>query len=176
MLSASPPQQRASRFSHDDEIATPAYYSVKLPDENLTAEMTATSRAAIFRFTYDKSGDAYLVVNPNSDEGMGWIEVNPEKRQIRGFNPVHRIYQGKGEPAGFSGWFVVEVSKEPIGSGTFRDSTAYDQTDISNAPGIGAYLKFKVAKGEQLLVKAASSFTDMAGAEKTCSPKSPIGI
>ncbi len=167
------PQQRASRFSHDDEIATPAYYSVKLPDENLTAEMTATSRAAIFRFTYDKSGDAYLVVNPNSDEGMGWIEVNPEKRQIRGFNPVHRIYQGKGEPAGFSGWFVVEVSKEPIGSGTFRDSTAYDQTDISNAPGIGAYLKFKVAKGEQLLVKAASSFTDMAGAEKNLQSEIP---
>lgn len=42
------PEERATRFSHDDETATPAYYSVALPDEHLTAEMTATSRAAIF--------------------------------------------------------------------------------------------------------------------------------
>lgn len=163
------PELRASRFSHAEETARPDYYAVNMPDENLRVEMTGTSRAAIFRITYDASGDAWLVVNPNSDEGMGYIEITPERGQIRGYNPVHRIYQGKGESAGFGGWFVVEVNRSPKDWGTFQDSTLYPQRSISKAPGIGAYLKFKVKKGEQLLVKAASSFVDMAGAQRNLS-------
>lgn len=38
--------------------------------------MTGCSRSAIFRFTYQKEGKAYLVVNPNSDEGEGYIEID----------------------------------------------------------------------------------------------------
>ncbi|MDE5942013.1 MAG: glycoside hydrolase family 92 protein, partial [Muribaculaceae bacterium] len=142
------PEARASRFSHDREVATPAYYSVELPDEHLTAEMTATSRAAIFRFTYDRSGDAWLVVNPNSDEGMGWIKVDPDGCRIIGYNPVHRIYQGKGEEAGFSGYFVIETDRRPVEWGTFRGDDTLDQNDVSGAPGIGAFFRFKVGKGE----------------------------
>jgi predicted alpha-1,2-mannosidase len=158
------PEERASRFTHDTEVATPAYYSVQLPDEHLTAEMTATSRAAIFRITYDKNGDGYLVVNPNSDEGEGWIEVDAAKRQIRGYNPAHRIYQGKGEPTGFSGYFVVELDCKPTACGTFHGNDILSQTDVANTTGIGAYFKFKAKKGKSVLVKAASSFTDMEGA------------
>lgn len=159
------PEARASRFSHDREVATPAYYSVELPDEHLTAEMTATSRAAIFRFTYDRSGDAWLVVNPNSDEGMGWIKVDPDGCRIIGYNPVHRIYQGKGEEAGFSGYFVIETDRRPVEWGTFRGDDTLDQNDVSGAPGIGAFFRFKVGKGETVMARAASSFTGIEGAE-----------
>ena len=112
------PQVRASRVSHDNVVSTPAYYRNRLIDENITAEMTGTSRAGIFRFTYDNGGDAYVVVNPNSDEAQGFVEVDPEHRQIRGYNPVHRIYQGKGEPAGFAGYFVVQFDRAPSAWGT----------------------------------------------------------
>jgi len=87
------PEERASHFSHAMEVATPAYYNVYLDDYQINAEMTGRSRSAIFRFDYQSSDDAYLVINPNSDEGLGYIEVLPEKKQIRGYNPVHRIYQ-----------------------------------------------------------------------------------
>lgn len=167
------PLARASRFSHDAEVATPAYYSVDLPDEHLTAEMTATSRAAIFRFTYDKSGDAWLVVNPNSDEGQGWIEVDAENGVIRGYNPVHRIYQGKGEPAGFSGYFVVYTDRKPVECGTYHNDEILSQTDVANTTGIGAFMKFKVRKGESILVKAASSFTGIEGAENNLRAEIP---
>ena len=159
------PEQRASRFIHETETATPSYYSVELTDEKIKAEMTGRSRSAIFRFTYGKGGDAYLVVNPNSDEGEGYIEVDSANRRITGYNPIHRIYQGWGEPAGYSGYFVVEIDHDLTGSGTFHNEEVYPgQTDIGNTSGIGAYFKFKVKPGEQVKVRAASSFTDIEGA------------
>ena len=98
------PEARSTRFSHEKETATPAYYTVSLPDENIYAEMTGRSRSAIFRFTYSKAGKGYLVVNPNSDEGQGYICIDTLNNQIYGYNPVHRIYQGWGKSAGYSGY------------------------------------------------------------------------
>ncbi len=42
-----------SAFEHDNEIATPGYYSVFLEDYAVKAEMTATVYAAFFRFTFE---------------------------------------------------------------------------------------------------------------------------
>lgn len=168
------PEARAVTFAHEDETSTPAYYSVLLTPENLKAEMTGRSRSAIFRFTYTKEGDAFLVVNPNSDEGQGYIEIDTEKKQIRGYNPVHRIYQGWGESAGYSGHFLIEYQNELTGYGTFKGDSVYaGQTSIANAPAIGAYISFRVKEGEQVLVKAASSFTGIEGANKNLTAEIP---
>lgn len=77
------PQDRGSLFSHQEETATPAYYSVLLKDYSIFAEMTGRSRSAIFRFTYNQPEDAYLIVNPNSDEGKGYIEIDTIKTDTR---------------------------------------------------------------------------------------------
>ena len=55
-------------------------------------------------------GESHIVINPNRDEAQGFIQILPEKNEIVGYNPVHRIYQGWGEPAGFSGYFVARFS------------------------------------------------------------------
>lgn len=162
------PEERASRFCHDNEVSTPAYYRTYLPDDGLTAEMTGSSRAAIFRFSYDDtlSGDeGFIVVNPNSDEGQGYIRYDAERRLIYGYNPVHRIYQGKGETAGFAGHFVVDCSDlDLIGYGVFDSDSAYEsKTEIANRHRIGAYIRFRISN-KPLLITAASSFTDLAGA------------
>ena len=168
------PEKRGTCFSHHDEQATPSYYAVTLPDEQLKAEMTGRSRAAIFRFTYQKEGNAYLVVNPNSDEGEGYIEIDTLNKRIYGYNPVHRIYQGWGEPAGYSGHFVVEYQKELTGFGTFqKDSIFPSQTSIRSGQGIGLYIRFRVNSDEKVLVKAASSFTDKDGALKNLAAEIP---
>lgn len=159
------PEKRASLYSHDQEIATPSYYSVYLKDYEIKAEMTARSRSAIFQFTYDKEGLAHLVINPNSDEAEGFVEIDTLKKEIRGYNPVHRIYQGWGQPAGYSGHFVVSYDKDIVDFGTFsNDSTFSNTTTIANKPRIGAYISFNVNKGEQVKIKASSSFNDIDGA------------
>lgn len=85
--------------------------------------MTGLSRAGIFRFSYGQDGSGHLVVNSNSDEGQGGIEIDTLKHEIRGYNPVHRIYQGWGEPAGFSGYFVIRYPEnlKITECGTFRE-------------------------------------------------------
>ena len=159
------PQARATRFSHKDEEATPAYYATTLPDEGIRVEMTGRSRSAIFRFTYSQAGKGYLVIQPNSDEGQGVITIDTIKNQISGYNPVHRIYQGWGESAGYSGYFVIQLQKKITDYGTFKgDSLAPRMTEAGDAQRIGVYVEFDVTAGEEILVKAASSFTDHEGA------------
>ncbi|MCW1734114.1 GH92 family glycosyl hydrolase [Anaerorudis cellulosivorans] len=159
------PEKRGSIFSHDQETATPSYYSVFLKNYGIKAEMTGKSRSAIFRFTYSEQGDAYLVVNPNSDEGEGCIEIDTVRQEIRGYNPVHRIYQGWGKYAGYNGYFIVSYQKPLEEFGTFIGDTVFPgKTALSNRKKIGAYLRFRVRENEEVIIKASSSFTDMEGA------------
>lgn len=161
------PLSRASRLDRSSEVARPDYYSVTLPDEGLRAEMTGLSRSGIFRFTYDTDGIGHLVVNPNTDEGAGWIEVDTVRHEIRGCNPVHRIYQGWGEPAGFSGWFVVSYPEDldVVSAGVFRGDDVYeDSVRADGAPGIGGYISFIHKKDNPVTVRVGNSFTSLSGA------------
>lgn len=152
------PKELASRFSHEDEVSTPAYYKAVLKDYGIVAEMTGRSHSAIFRFDYPKDSDAWIVVTPNSDEGMSKVEALPEKHVIRGYNPAHRIYQGKGEPCGFSGWFVIHLP----------ENVEWEECVVDSV------VKVKVKNtGKPLLVKVAMSFVDWDGCEKNLSAEIP---
>lgn len=167
------PIERASHFNHQNEIATPTYYSVLLEDYSILAEMTGRSRSAIFRFNYTDKDNAWLVVNPNSDEGLGYIEIDTIHKEIRGYNPVHRIYQGWGEPAGYNGYFIIRYQNEISEYGTFHGDTIFHgQTVIAKGAATGAYIRFKDAN-QPILIKAASSFTDMEGAKRNLEAEIP---
>ena len=142
------PADRATRFSHADEVSHPDYYAVSLPDEHLKAEMTGMSHAAMLRFTYQKDGKAYIVVNTNNGYGEGFVAVDTVRNCLYGHNPVHRIYQGWGEKAGFSGWFAV-VFQAPLQDYGVKDGVAWAAFDVS--------------KGDEIMVKTACSFVDMQG-------------
>jgi predicted alpha-1,2-mannosidase len=47
-----------SRFSHDDEHAEPGFYSVLLKDYGIRAELTATERAGLHRYTFPTGNGA----------------------------------------------------------------------------------------------------------------------
>ena len=112
--------------------------------------MTATSHCAMFRFIPYKDGEVHIVLNPNSDEREGFVAVDTTSNCIWGYNPVHRIYQGWGEPAGFKGWFIVKF-KNKIRNYGVKDTVAY--------------VSFDAKKGDFILAKAAMSFTSKEGAE-----------
>ena len=52
----------------------------------------------------------HILINPNSDEGQGYVCIDTLRQEVYGYNPVHRIYQGWGEPAGFSGHFLLSYN------------------------------------------------------------------
>ena len=169
------PMDRAVVFRHAKETATPSYYSVFLEDSGIFAEMTGRSRSAIFRFTYPENGPACLIVNPNSDEGQGYIEIDTLKKEIRGYNPIHRIYQGWGKPAGYSGYFVIRFREDIAYCGTFsRDTVIYGATSIGDAKGIGVFLQFKrKPTAGPVIIKAGTSFTDIEGAGRNLDKEIP---
>lgn len=160
-------EARASSFIHSEETATPSYYSVKLNDYGIKAEMTGLSHSGIFRLNYPTDKAAWLIITPNSDEGEGYIEIDVRKRQIRGYNPVHRIYQGKGKNAGFCGYFVVEFLNAIDTFGVFHGERVFNRrTVISGSKEIGAYIQFRRSVKMPIMVRVGTSFTSMEAAEK----------
>ena len=158
------PEERATRFSHEDEVSHPHYYAVNLRDEHLKTEMTALSHSAIFRITPDQDENVHIVINPNSDEGEGYIEIDTINHIVYGYNPVHRIYQGWGEPAGFSGHFVLNYNDELLDFGVFSKNSKRSSQMLATGERIGVWLTFKGKENKSLEFRAASSFTSKENA------------
>lgn len=169
------PVERATPFLHRSETATPSYYAVHLHREGILAEMTGRSRSAIFRFTYPEDEPAFLIVNPNSDEGEGYIELDTLRKEIRGYNPIHRIYQGWGQPAGYSGYFVIRFEEELESFGTYSlDSVVRGGTSVGGAAGIGLYVQLRRRPGKaSVTAVCGTSFTGYEGAVKNLEAEIP---
>lgn len=168
------PLRRGSAISHLNEISSPHYYKVYLDDYNIIAEMSATTRCGILKYTFEKDGDAHIVVDVNSDEGEGFVKVIPDKKEIIGSNPVRRIYQGWGKQAGFSGHFVMKFEKTINDYGIYSgDEINSKQVEINNKQLLGGFISFKVKKGEQVIVKIGTSFVSIDQARKNLETEIP---
>jgi predicted alpha-1,2-mannosidase len=102
---------QSSKFSHKNETSSPAYYKVTLDNSGIIAELTGNVRSGMMRFTFPGKTPGYLQIRMNSDENVGKVWADRENNEILGYNPVHRIYQGRGKSAGFSGYFVIKFDK-----------------------------------------------------------------
>jgi len=160
------PEEYGAVFSHEQEITSPNYYKVSLPKYQLDVELTATLRSSMMQFTAHRADSLYLLIMPNSDQGKGFVKIDKENGVVWGYNPVHRIYQGWGEPAGFNGFFYLKVEKAIASQGTFSSKGVLATDSIGKQKDIGAYLGFKVNKGEVLRVQVGTSFSSLEGARK----------
>lgn len=172
------PQGRDEPFFHQREVSTPAYYSVRLEDSGTRMEATATSRAGILRLQLSTHEPGYLVINPNSAQGAGRLEVLPERGEIVGSTPVFRIYAGQGQPAGFSGHFVVRLEEAVREFGTWRNgrlapAEAVVQVEGSDSSAIGAYVRLQVPRDGVVRVKVGTSFTSVDEARRNLDAEIP---
>src|SRR5688572_3760086 len=55
-----------SEFSHTSERADPGYYSVKLDQSNVVAELTATTRVGMHQYSFPKTNEANVALD------LGW--------------------------------------------------------------------------------------------------------
>ncbi|MDD4515311.1 GH92 family glycosyl hydrolase [Massilibacteroides sp.] len=155
-------KERSSAFSHEREVATPSYYRVFLDDYKIESELTGLSRSAIMRFSFTGEGDRFIVIEPNSDEGLGYLSIDVEKKEITGYNPVHRIYQGWGMETGFSGHFVIRFEDDFEGFGVWEGDTLHEGTKEirGNKTGVGGWVKL-ASDAKDIQVKVATSFTNV---------------
>ena len=99
-----------SRYSHDEEWCSPAYYGVNLTDYGVKAEMTAAQRSGILRFTYPEADDAFILVDMRHTLWWKcrWANLRKEDdhtitgyKLVQGWGAEHHVY------------FVAEFS-EPL--------------------------------------------------------------
>lgn len=157
----------ASEFSHQNETATPGYYSVLLDRYQVKAELTATTRAAMHRYTFPASEQAGFVLDLDyciQDQTNEIMEVEVlSENTLRAYkrNVWWAYQQDLYFYATFSKPFTCEIVRDTI------------QTSIRQEPRCKAMLHFATSEGEQVLVKAAISSVDYEGARKNLEAEMP---
>jgi len=144
--------ERASWFSHKAEVAKPYYYSVYLADYDVTAEVTPTERAAIFRFTFPESDSSYILIDAFNKGSM--VEIIPSERKVIGYC---RNNHG-GVPDNFYNYFVAIFDKDFTSTDTWHGDTLDNEGLQERSDHTGAVLGFKTRRGEKINVRVASSF------------------
>lgn len=169
-------EDRALPFAHVDEETHPDYYALNLPTAHIKAELTGLSHSCIFRFNYEQTGTACLFISSNNNIGEGFVTIDTLRRCIYGYNPVRRIYQGWGELAGISCYFVLHypVNLRLRGFGTcVGNHLSESSTTVSEHLDMGCYISFDVETGQAVTFKAANSFVGFDGAECNLSAEIP---
>lgn len=153
-------EQRASWFSHKAEDVKPYYYSVYLADYDIVTELAPTSRAAMFRFTFPESEQSYIVLDA-FDKGS-YVKILPEENKIIGYTTKN----SGGVPNNFKNYFVLEFDKPfTYKAGVASGNIAENKLDVSDEHA-GAIIGFSTKRGEQVIVKVASSFISEKQAEQ----------
>lgn len=146
-----------STFSHDDELASPGYYSVLLADEGIKAEMSATKRVGIHRYTFPSS-TAFLLIDLDHSANKGsWGRriINSQIRQV-GDNALqgYRVITGWAKLRKI--YFYMEFST-PIDELLLSDGERkHRDAAVINGTSLKAKLSFNV-NGEPLVCKVGLS-------------------
>ena len=165
------------RFSHASESASAGYYAVTLSDSGILAELTATKRVGVHRYTYPKSSDANLVLD--LDHGIYNYDGKTLWAEVRVVNDTlltgYRITNGWAR-TNYT-YFAISFSK-PIAEYGYKDKApvrykgGYSKfPQYHNFPEmagrkLAAWFRFDTASGSELTVKVGISATGTTGALK----------
>jgi predicted alpha-1,2-mannosidase len=176
-----------SRFSHATEVAEPGYYRVKLEDQGILAEMTATNRVGVHQYTFPQATDqAHLILDLmhgiyNYPDKNVWTFVRVENdtlvtgyRQTNGWARTRTVYFALSFSRPFTSYGSRNYAKKQAYRGFWGK---FDQT--KNWPDLAGeqlrmYFNFKTAAaGEKVKVKFALSPVSTAGALQNLRTEAP---
>ena len=157
-----------SHFSKDQESATPGYYSVLLEDPNVKAELTASTRAAFHRYTYNNADQASVLID--LQHGPAWnenqyhshvsaCEVNWEDDHTLVGHVDNSVWVQQDY------FFVVKFNR-PV---TEKINLEMAETEKGKRIVAG----FDMEPGDELLMKIALSSTGIEGAKKNLETEIP---
>lgn len=151
----------ASSFSHNKEIAEPGYYSVFLDRYGVNAELSASRRGAIHRYTFPQTTDAGFILDlDHSLQRQNNLEMIIDvisDTEICGYKKTEY-------------WaFEQQIYFYAIFSKPFTHTLYTDSVTLDNGKRIAqckALLKFPTDENEQVFVKVGVSAVDTDGARK----------
>src|SRR5579863_1279243 len=161
-----------SRFSHEEEIAEPGYYSVILRDYDIRAELSATERAGLHRYTFPESDSSHFILDLVHGYGNApilWANLKivgddtiVGGRSVKGWAPGREIYFAMKFSKPFQSFQIFSDDK-PLGGG------------VGEAKGgsLKCVVNFTTGKGEAILVKTGISGVSAEGAKKNVEAEIP---
>lgn len=86
---AKPREDRCDTFSHAAEEAFPGYYAVRLPKAGVLAELTATARVGVHRYTFPPGKTAHLHIDVSNALGGrraedSEVRISPATGEVEG--------------------------------------------------------------------------------------------
>jgi len=159
-----------SRFSKDDELAVPGYYSVVLSDYGIRTELTASDRAGFHRYTFPASEKSHIIIDighkqgESSDVTEAYIRKSGE-RELEGYiitNPEYIKFCDPGNRVRM--YFVLRMNKTPDAWGSFINASRQAGASESEGTDNGMYLTFSTFEGEQVEIMAGLSYTSIENA------------
>jgi len=153
-----------SRYSHDREEASPGYYSVDLLDFGIKAELTATKRTGVHRYTFPKDNKSAITVDLGY--ALNWDAPTDTYIKVKNNKTLEGYRKSTGWAKDQRVFFVMKFSKPFIRYNLYSNDTL-QKTDQVKAKYTKIRLWFKTADQEQIVVKTGLSTSNIAGAEKS---------
>lgn len=159
----------ASAFSHQNEMAQPGYYSVVLDRYNVKAELTATKRAAIHRYTFPQSDESGFIL----DLDYSLQRQKNEEMELEVISDTEICGRKKTVYWAFDQYinFYAKFSK-PFTYTMVTDSMVLDEGGPL-LPTAKVLLHFNTKAGEEVYVKVGISAIDIDGARKNVEAEIP---
>ncbi|MFI6461344.1 GH92 family glycosyl hydrolase [Streptomyces sp. NPDC050538] len=151
--------QYAAEFSHDDEHASPGYYQVGLKT-GIEAELTATARTGVQRYTFPATDKANVLLNAAQSLHSGVTS----KVEVLDNHTVRTSITGRGfcqDTKPYTVYTVTHFDRPFTAYGTWNGSTV---TAGSRTGSGGAYVRFDTSKDRTVEATTALSYVDAHGA------------
>ncbi|MFV0496384.1 GH92 family glycosyl hydrolase [Mycobacterium sp.] len=158
------PWEAWERIAHDDtEVGVPGYYTVQFPDTGVKAELTATTRTGVGRFSYpiDRGPSVFHVRAGASLAGnsRAALRIGDDNTTITGW-ATSGSFCGKKNT--YTVYFAMKFSQPFTSYGTWDGSSVYAGARQSNSPYSGGYVQFPA--GTVLEVRTGLSYVGIGGA------------
>ncbi|MCB9758435.1 MAG: glycoside hydrolase family 92 protein [Alphaproteobacteria bacterium] len=166
-------------FSHDDEVATPGFYSLIFPGFG-TVELAATAHTAHHRYRWT-ADEHWLTIDLGHTGASGtsvrrsWLVVDRADREIRGYVLLDGDLTGRGD-RGWPLYFVAEFSQPWIDAGQWVDGARVDATDSGPddpTPVAGASVAATLRFQANVEVRVGLSVVDIPGARRNMAAELP---
>lgn len=148
---------------YTDEKAVAGYYRVKLPEYDIEAEVSATLRTGIERFSFSE-GEAHILFDAGrstSDIPGAYLKIN-SPTEIVGHKMIGN-FCGTGKQSVI--YFVVQMGKEPDRFGCWQENLILDAFTRDNSGNhIGAFFSYDLEKEEDIVIKIGVSYVSIENA------------
>ncbi len=156
-----------SLFSHANEKATPGYYSVKLDDDNILAELTSTTRVGMHRYTFSSAANNNIILDLKHRD----IVIGSSLKIIND-HTIAGLRRSRAWADNQYVFFVIEFSKPFATSGIWNDDKLLPESvkSVDSSKNIKAFFTFNA---KQVMAKVAISAVSMEGAQKNLTAELP---